>query len=105
MTAQGKINLHSLIRCNPLGAILTPLKLLKVRALTHACFNVLHIYFLTAEPPSTCVPHEAPKALICRSKGVEDFIHLQVLTAPAKAPTEMRIKPHKHADRDAGSYS
>lgn len=24
-----KINLHSLIRCNPLGAILTPLKLLK----------------------------------------------------------------------------
>lgn len=49
----GKINLHSLIRCNPLGAILTPLKLQKVRALTHACLNVLHVHILNAESPST----------------------------------------------------
>lgn len=77
----GKINLHSLIRCNPLGAILTPLKLQKVRALTHACLNVLHVHILNAESPSTGAAYEAPDALICWS-NIVSFLLLPTLMVP-----------------------
>lgn len=77
----GKINLHSLIRCNPLGAILTPLKLQKVRALTHACLNVLHLHILNAESPSTGAAYEAPDALICWG-NIVSFLLLPALTVP-----------------------